>query len=241
MKCSVCGKEFGEGVVCQNCGVDRVTGLANYSSYGTSDYHRTNTSHYDSSFNSSPNTMVCYSCGEIIPANSEYCPYCSKELYVMCPKCGQKYSSQFPACNKCGTNRKEYFKEQERIQKENERKEQERQEAERQKVIREENERKRRQKEWEQSPEGKAELARQRAYIDECKNKFKTSSSSGMFLFKLFGFIFLVIGGAMLVITISEHGSWEFIQNPSKEIEGYVMAIISLFMGFVFFFSKETD
>ena len=62
-----------------------------------------------------------------------------------------------------------------------------------------------------------------------------------MFLFKLFGFIFLVIGGAMLVITISEHGSWEFIQNPSKEIEGYVMAIISLFMGFVFFFSKETD
>ena len=236
MRCSKCGKEFGEGVVCQNCGVDRVTGLANYSSYGTSDYHRTNTSHYDSSFNSSPNTMVCYSCGEIIPANSEYCPYCSKELYVMCPKCGHKYSSQFPACNKCGTNRKEYFKE----QKENERKERERQEAERQKVIREENERKRRQKEWEQSPEGKAELARQRAYIDECKNKFKTSSSP-MFLFKLFGFIALVIGGALLVITISGHGSWEFIQNPSKEIEGYVMAIVSLFMGFVLFFSKGTD
>lgn len=116
MKCSVCGKEFGEGTNCQYCGVDRVTGLANFGSYGTSDYQGTNTPHYNSSYNYSPKTMACYSCGEIIPLNSEYCPYCSKELYVTCPKCGHKYSSQFPACNKCGTNRVDYNKESERNQ-----------------------------------------------------------------------------------------------------------------------------
>lgn len=33
MKCALCGKEFGSGVNCQNCGADRVTGLANYSGY----------------------------------------------------------------------------------------------------------------------------------------------------------------------------------------------------------------
>jgi len=110
MKCSVCGKEFGEGINCQCCGVDRVTGLANYSSYGTSNYQGTNTSHYDSSYDSSPKTMVCFACGEIIPSDSEYCPYCRKKLYVKCPKCGNTYSSQFPACNKCGTNRNQYLK-----------------------------------------------------------------------------------------------------------------------------------
>lgn len=110
MRCSICGKEFGEGINCQNCGVDRVTGLANYSSYGTSDYQGTNTSHYDSSYYSSPKTMVCFACGEIIPSDSEYCPYCRKKLYVKCPKCGNTYSSQFPACNKCGTNRNQYLK-----------------------------------------------------------------------------------------------------------------------------------
>ena len=31
MKCAVCGKEFGDGTNCQNCGVDRVIGLGNYS------------------------------------------------------------------------------------------------------------------------------------------------------------------------------------------------------------------
>lgn len=111
MKCSICGKEFGKGVNCQNCGVDRVTGLANYSSYGTSDYQGANTSHYDLSYNSSPKTMVCYSCGEIIPANSEYCPHCRKKLFETCPKCGHKYSSQYLNCNQCGTNLKQYLKE----------------------------------------------------------------------------------------------------------------------------------
>lgn len=109
MKCSKCGKEFGEGVNCQNCGVDRVTGLANYSNYGTSDYQGTNASYYDSSYNYSPKTMACYSCGEIIPSDAEYCPYCRKKLYEECPKCGKTYSSQFDNCPKCGTNRVQYY------------------------------------------------------------------------------------------------------------------------------------
>jgi hypothetical protein len=134
MKCSKCGKEFGEGVNCQNCGVDRVTGLANYSNYGTSDYQGTN----ESSYSPSPKTTVCYACSEIIPLGSTFCPVCGKKLLVTCPNCGFEYSSQFPVCSKCGTNREEY----------NERK------------RREEEERQKKQKEWEQSPERKAELER---------------------------------------------------------------------------------
>ena len=122
MKCSSCGKEFGACTHCQHCGVDRVTGLANYSSYDTSDYHGANTSHYNSSYNSSPKTMVCYACGEIIPINSEYCPYCRKKLYETCPNCGHEYSSQYLNCNQCGTNLKQYLKE----EKEKERKRTER-------------------------------------------------------------------------------------------------------------------
>jgi len=90
MRCSKCGKEFGEGVNCQNCGVDRVTGLANYNGYGSSNYQGANTSYYDSSYNSSPKTTVCYACSEIIPIGATYCPVCGKKLLVTCPKCGHE-------------------------------------------------------------------------------------------------------------------------------------------------------
>lgn len=115
MKCSNCGKEFGNGINCQNCGIDRVSGLANYNGYNNS----AGGSNYDSSGyggQTSPITMVCYACGEIIPANSEYCPICRKKLYETCPKCGNKFSSRYLNCNQCGTNRKEYseLKEKER-------------------------------------------------------------------------------------------------------------------------------
>ena len=141
MKCSSCGKEFGAGTHCQHCGVDRVTGLANYNGYNNS---CDSSGHNSSNYGASSKTTVCFACGEIIPANSEFCPYCSKQLYVTCPKCGNTYSSQYPACNKCGTNRESYHKQQE---------------AERQRAIREEEERQRQQREWEQSPEGKATIA----------------------------------------------------------------------------------
>lgn len=109
MKCTVCGKEFGSGVNCQNCGVDRVTGLANYSGYGN---HAGSSNHYtDNAKQASNNITVCYACGEIIPSDAEYCPYCRKKLYETCPKCGNTYSSQYPNCPKCGTNLKWYLKE----------------------------------------------------------------------------------------------------------------------------------
>lgn len=121
MKCSVCGKEFGTGNNCQFCGVDKFIGLGNYNGYSAPVGN--NISFASPSSNSGklnqktiiePNTtiadsMVCYSCGEIIPSDSKFCPYCSKELYVTCPKCGHKYSSQFPACNQCGTNRVKFY------------------------------------------------------------------------------------------------------------------------------------
>lgn len=110
MKCSVCSKEFGTGTHCQHCGVDRVTGLANYSGF---DNHSRSTNHHytDNAGQSSNNITACYSCGEIIPSDAEYCPYCRKKLYEECPKCGKTYSSQFDNCPKCGTNRYEYHKE----------------------------------------------------------------------------------------------------------------------------------
>ena len=54
-----------------------------------------------------PPMMVCYKCSQVIPDNSAFCPWCQIELFVTCPKCGSKYSSQYPSCNQCGTNRKE--------------------------------------------------------------------------------------------------------------------------------------
>ena len=121
MKCSNCGKEFGDGIKCQNCGVDRVTGLGNYSGYNVpssdvmdkkEDFSYTEQkSHSVISQHCTANvgSIVCYACGEIIPSDSKFCPYCSQELYVKCPKCGHIYSSKYPACNQCGTNRVEYI------------------------------------------------------------------------------------------------------------------------------------
>lgn len=58
---------------------------------------------------SQPQMMFCYNCNQVIPANSAFCPWCQTELFTQCPKCGNKYSSQYPACNQCGTNKKEYL------------------------------------------------------------------------------------------------------------------------------------
>lgn len=126
MKCSNCGKEFGAGTHCQHCGVDRVTGLANYSGY---DNHAKNSLHSSSNQMEyiSNSTTACYACGEIIPSDAEYCPYCRKKLYDTCPKCGKKYSSQFDNCPKCGTNRHDYYLKQEAKKQEERRREREEQ------------------------------------------------------------------------------------------------------------------
>ncbi len=56
-----------------------------------------------------PHMMFCYNCNNVIPGNSIYCPCCQVKLFTKCPKCGAKYSSQYPSCNQCGTNREEYL------------------------------------------------------------------------------------------------------------------------------------
>lgn len=55
-----------------------------------------------------PQMMFCYKCNNVIPSDSRFCPYCQIQLFIKCPKCGANYSSQYPACSKCGTNREEY-------------------------------------------------------------------------------------------------------------------------------------
>lgn len=209
MKCANCGKEFGSGTNCQNCGIDRVTGLGNYSGYnnptGSSGNYSSNYGGYTSS-----KTTVCYSCGEIIPSDSEYCPYCSKELYVACPKCGHHYSSQFPACNKCGTNRSQYYR----------------------KLEAEKEEAKRLEKERKQEQERRERTEKQHQ---------KQNDQSSTCLFNIFGFLAFIIGGVLLVITITEHGSETFRQKPSEEIVGYIISIALLIMGFAFLLSKKID
>lgn len=119
MKCARCGKEFGSGTSCQNCGIDRVTGLGNYNGYYGQSPNLRGDPHNNSQM------TVCYYCGEIIPNKSQFCPICSNQLWVKCPKCGCEYPSQFLICNHCGTNRKQYLQEQkrneERQQEENQR------------------------------------------------------------------------------------------------------------------------
>jgi predicted RNA-binding Zn-ribbon protein involved in translation (DUF1610 family) len=135
MKCANCGKEFGSGTHCQNCGIDRVAGLANYSGY---DSHAGSNGYDSSSYGgqTSPKTTVCYACNEIIPIGATYCPVCGKKLLVTCPMCGHEYSSQYPVCSKCGTNRVQYIK---------------RLRAEEEAAKRVEEEKRRKQREWEQA------------------------------------------------------------------------------------------
>ena len=78
----------------------------------------------------STKTTICYACSEIIPAESMFCPYCKKELLVTCPKCGKIYSSQYSVCNKCGTDRHDYYLKQEARKQEARRREKEREQAE---------------------------------------------------------------------------------------------------------------
>ena len=207
MRCSKCGKEFGEDTNCQHCGVDRVTGLANYNGYGTSDYQGANTSHYDSSYNSSPKTMVCYACSEIIPSDSEYCPHCRKKLYETCPNCGHRYSSQYSNCNQCGTNRKEYYE-----QKEKER----RAELERQK--KEQEERVKKEQEQIEAIKLRDNLKASKSIVTKC----------GIFLGVL-SILMVLIGG---ILIFSEDYIKEFF--PSNE-EYYSIALSLFLYGVIIF------
>ena len=201
MKCAVCGKEFGDGTNCQNCGVDRVIGLGNYSGYDRpsgsygSQYGPSNNGGY------APNTTVCYACNEIIPTNSIYCPACGRKLLVECPNCGTTYSSQYKICSKCGTNREQYLK---------------KLEVEKQRAIREEEDRKRKQREWEQQ-----QRQCEQQIAKENKENFKGC-------FTLLGIYGLFFGVMMIVFAISEHGSENFRINEGKEMMCYIFAITTV-------------
>ncbi len=117
MKCANCGKEFGSGTNCQNCGIDRVTGLANYSGY-EGHTRSSNPISLEKTEYAPNNITACYACGEIIPEGSTFCPYCKKKLLTTCQKCGNTYSTQYSVCNKCGTDRYEYYKEMQAKEKE---------------------------------------------------------------------------------------------------------------------------
>ena len=109
-------------------------------------------------------SIVCYNCGEIIPADSKYCPYCSTSLYVTCPKCRHEYSSQYPACSQCGTNRNDY------IEKQKELAEAERERKQRLEIIVSRIKEKQQQKE--QTPEGREELRREKEVLDSYREKW---------------------------------------------------------------------
>ena len=102
MKCNHCGQEFGEDLNCRHCGVDRVEGLGSFSGFQI-----TNDQSHNGSSLESYDTMrrICSNCGEIIPQDSNYCPYCGKSLFVTCPACGYRHPSSYVFCNHCGTNR----------------------------------------------------------------------------------------------------------------------------------------
>lgn len=171
MECSVCHKEFGNGERCQHCGIDKFTGLAHFRGYETPSRNETIPSIPEivNEPSMSPETlyvsnvveektMICYACGKVIPADSKYCPLCSTELFVKCPKCGHEYSSQYPSCNQCGTNREQYLKE-----------EKERQERQRREEIK-------KQEEWEKQRQKAEELARKKAEEERIKEEKRLES-----------------------------------------------------------------
>lgn len=131
MKCTICGKEFGNGTNCQNCGIDRVQGLASYGGgFSPSTKQGPGTRQRDdkgrfvnaNKLQTMGNFEACFACSEIIPNDSEYCPKCGKKLKEKCPKCGNMCSAQFEYCNKCGTNRAEYARELKRKEQEEKKK-----------------------------------------------------------------------------------------------------------------------
>lgn len=105
MKCSVCGQEFGPGAVCQSCGVDRVTGLGNYSGYHAPTSNQANgTDTNNRHIEILPNNCLCWNCGEVIPESASFCPFCSTKLKIKCHNCGHTHISRYRFCPDCGSS-----------------------------------------------------------------------------------------------------------------------------------------
>ena len=145
MKCNVCGKEFGNGANCQNCGSDLITARGNYKDGGYTIPTLPPKNEDGETPKTKPltppianNSIICYNCAEVIPDDSEYCPYCRIQLFVVCPKCGHKYSSRFIVCNHCGTEREEYLEKQRKLEQQRQEQLRKQQEVERQRKLEQE-------------------------------------------------------------------------------------------------------
>ena len=112
MKCHICGKEFGKGDNCQNCGADKVAALGEFEGFSTTHQgvsHAASSSRIEQLRKEAASaTRICWKCNEIIPADALYCPICRTRLERECPKCKRSYSSQYDNCPYCGTNHIEY-------------------------------------------------------------------------------------------------------------------------------------
>lgn len=152
MKCNRCGREFGDGLRCQHCGIDRVEGIGSFSGlFPASGNATTESRSPHKSINVAKNeNKLCFHCGEVIPIDSNYCPHCGASQVVICPNCGTKYPAQYKFCNKCGVNRESFLQKKREKEKEEKQKleNQRRLDAEKKKVIKRlDEERKQREKE----------------------------------------------------------------------------------------------
>ena len=129
-----------------------------------------------SQMNTQQQMMFCYKCSNVIPGDSVYCPYCQIKLFTECPKCGAKYSSQYPVCNQCGTNRHDYY---ENLRRERERKEAIERENRKQKEIKErqrlEEERRKKEAEEERKRQQRIKAAKQREFYNKENEEIKNT------------------------------------------------------------------
>lgn len=172
MKCNVCGKEFGNGANCQNCGSDLITARGNYKDGGYTIPSLPPKNEDGETPKTKPltppianNSIICYNCAEVIPDDSEYCPYCRIQLFVVCPKCGHKYSSRFIVCNHCGTEREEYLEKQRKLEQQRQEQLRKQQEVERQRKL--EQERQERLRKQQQEEERQRQLRERLQQLEE--------------------------------------------------------------------------
>ena len=182
-----------------------------------------------------PQMMFCYKCNNVIPGNSTFCPYCQIKLFVECPKCGAKYSSQYPACNNCGTNREEFLQMQRReaerkaaIERENRR----RQEIEerKRKEAEEEKERQERLKRYEREA---SERQQKEAYIKENAEIIKTKEYKTVYSLLNDAFVTCDLKNKQIFLFITFLCGvgyiWSFL-NTNEELEG--LANLYILIGF---------
>ena len=122
MKCSSCGKEFGDGANCQSCGIDRFVGLGEYNGFRVPKLKEDKVTPND---NSSPNdsTIEVNGCNSVPFDNqsekglfkesdgdrksssqleqNKLCPFCQEVIptdAIYCPFCSKRLEEECPSC-----------------------------------------------------------------------------------------------------------------------------------------------